>query len=129
MRKVSKILYLIGLIFAIIYIVSSVTLAVLGIVAISNAQGIYDYIIQSGAQQEGMEISVEIIKGLGAGFVVAAVFEIVFSAIGLAIRGKAISNLSAPTNAATPHILSIVFGALSGNYLLLAAGITGVIAR
>ena len=129
MRNVSKILYLIGLIIGIIYLVSSVTLAVLGIVVVSNAQGIFDYITQSGADTQGLEITVEVIKGIGVGCVVASVFEIIFTAIGLAIRGKAVTNLAAPTNGATPHILAIVFGALSGNYLLLAAGITGVIAR
>lgn len=129
MRNVSRILYLVGLIFGIIYLVSSVTLAVLGIVAISNAQEIYDYFTQNATDTQGLEITVEIIKGFGVGFVVASIFEIVFTSIGLAIRGRAVANLEAPTNSSTPHILAIVFGALSGNYLLVAAGITGVIAR
>ena len=128
MRKVSKIFYLIGFILGFILLATYIGMIGLGIALAVGGQPVYDWIAENWPQV-AQHFTAETITAGAIAMIISFVITTGFVVAGIVLRGSAIKALDSADNPKSIHILCIVFGVLGGNWVLLAGGITGVIAR
>ena len=126
MKKASGIMFKIGNIFAILYLVLGVLFFFGGIIA-AVAGTITSSAAGASAEQQAAGIA---LASAGGGFIAAGIYFFVTSLICLILVRKAQRELAnEATSNKKPFIICIVCGAIASNYFYVLAGIFGLIAE
>lgn len=125
MKKASEIMFKIGNIFTIIYLILGVVLFVVGIIS-----SIVAGIALVGAPDEGAAAAAAAALGSGIGLAFLGIYFFVTSLICLILVRKALRELADESKAnRKPFIVTIVVGAIASNVFYVLAGIFGLIAE
>ncbi len=124
MKKASEIMFKIGNIFTIIYLILGVVLFVVGIIS-----SIVAGVALVGAPDEGAAAAAAAL-GSGIGLAFLGIYFFVTSLICLILVRKALRELADESKAnRKPFIVTIVVGAIASNVFFVLAGIFGLIAE
>lgn len=126
MKKASEIMFKIGNIFTIIYLVLGVILFIVGIVGVVGGAAA---LAAAGGDQTA-EAAAAAAIGSGTSCIVLGIYFFFTSLVCLIVVRKAQRELAdESTQNRKPFIVSIVCGAIASNYFYVLAGIFGLIAE
>ena len=125
MKKASEIMFKIGNIFTIIYLILGGILFIVGLIS-SIAAGV----AIAGAPDEGAAAAAAAALGSAIGLIFLGIYFFVTSLICLIVVRKASRELADESKAnRKPFIVTIVVGAIASNVFYVLAGIFGLIAE
>ena len=126
MKKASEIMFKIGNIFTIIYLILGGVLFVISLIS-SIAAGVA---LAAAGGDEGAIAAASAALGSGIGLIFLGIYFFVTSLICLIVVRKALRELADESKAnRKPFIITIVVGAIASNYFYVLAGIFGLIAE
>ena len=126
MKKASEIMFKIGNIFTIIYLILGGILFIIGLIS-SIAAGVA---LAAAGGDEGAIAAASAALGSGIGLIFLGIYFFVTSLICLIVVRKALRELADESKAnRKPFIITIVVGAIASNYFYVLAGIFGLIAE
>ena len=126
MKKASEIMFKIGNIFTIIYLVLGVILFVIGLIS-SIVSGVA---LAAASGDEAATAAAAAALGSAIGLIFVGLYFFVTSLICLIVVRKAQRELADESKAnRKPFIVTIVVGAIASNYFYVLAGIFGLIAE
>lgn len=123
MKLAAKIMYIIGRISNIIYLVFAICMLVIGI--ISAAGGALGAVADAEKEAEAYLAAI----GGGVGLITAGVILFVISLVVLILSKKGITALNNNTTENAPHIVMIVIGAIGQNIFYILGGIFALVAE
>ena len=123
MKLAAKIMYIIGRISNIIYLVFAICMLVIGI--ISAAGGALGAVADAEQEAEAYLAAI----GGGVGLITAGVIFFVISLVVLILSKKGINALNNNTTENAPHIVMIVIGAIGQNIFYILGGIFALVAE
>ena len=123
MKLAAKIMYIIGRISTIIYLVFAICMLVIGI--ISAAGGALGAVADAEQEAEAYLAAI----GGGVGLITAGVIFFVISLVVLILSKKGINALNNNTTENAPHIVMIVIGAIGQNIFYILGGIFALVAE
>lgn len=123
MKLAAKIMYIIGRISNIIYLVFAICMLVIGI--ISAAGGALGAVADAEKEAEAYLAAI----GGGVGLITAGVILFVISLVVLILSKKGIKALNNNTTENAPHIVMIVIGAIGQNIFYILGGIFALVAE
>ena len=126
MKTGSRILYIIGAILAVIAILVGAIIIGVGNFTIQNAQEIME---QTNAQSQDVHVTIEDVRMLGQGMIIAGIVVAVLGAIDLVVAIIATLAFKKGRIQNAPHIIMVVIGVLSANIFFLIGGILGLLAQ
>ena len=128
MKKASQIMYTIGKVFNIIGIVLSSIFVLIGIIITASGElvgGVLDLAEVEGVAEEAIPMMVVIV---GVFYLIFGLIMLGLNIAAIVVTGKARASIEGGSMDTKPHVLTIVFGALTNTFYLLA-GIFGLVAR
>ena len=126
MKKASEIMFKIGNIFTIIYLILGGILFIVGLIS-SIAAGVA---LAAAAGDDAAIAAASAALGSGVGLIFLGIYFFVTSLICLIVVRKAQRELADESKAnRKPFIVTIVVGAIASNYFYVLAGIFGLIAE
>lgn len=123
MKLAAKIMYIIGRISNIIYLVFAICMLVIGI--ISAAGGALGAVADAEKEAEAYLAAI----GGGVGLITAGVIFFVITLVVLILSKKGINALNNNTTENAPHIVMIVIGAIGQNIFYILGGIFALVAE
>ena len=121
MKKASRIMYTLGVVFNIIGLILVITLPILGGIGYANPEEV--------VKQSSQEMTVEDVKAASLTLIIIGVIYIVVYLVVLILALHAKKAVKNDKRENAPHIIMIVIGAISVDVFYLLGGIFGLVSE